>query len=68
MGSGFRVQGCGGGFAANIYEAMPEGLMNCCYARIVSPLAVMVLSYAAERSWLPIGGAPRRGCASELDF
>ena len=44
MGSGFRVQGCGGGFAANIYEAMPEGLMNCCYARIVSPLAVMLLS------------------------
>ena len=26
QGSGFRVQGCGGGFAANIYEAMPEGL------------------------------------------
>ena len=25
QGSGFRVQGCGGGFAANIYEAMPEG-------------------------------------------
>ena len=25
-GSGFRVQGYGGGFAANIYEAMPEGL------------------------------------------
>ena len=24
-GSGFRVQGCGGGFAANIYGAMPEG-------------------------------------------
>ena len=23
-GSGFRVQGCGGGFAANIYGAMPE--------------------------------------------
>ena len=44
QGSGFRVQGCGGGFAANIYEAMPEGLMNCCYARIVSPLAVMLLS------------------------
>ena len=44
---GFRVQGCGGGFAANIYEAMPEGLMNCCYARIVS---------------LPLEGkVPRRG-------
>ena len=25
QGSGFRVQGCGGGFAANIYGAMPEG-------------------------------------------
>ena len=24
-GSGFRVQGRGGGFAANIYGAMPEG-------------------------------------------
>ena len=24
QGSGFRVQGCGGGFAASIYEAMPE--------------------------------------------
>ena len=24
-GSGFKVQGCGGGFAANIYGAMPEG-------------------------------------------
>ena len=24
-GSGFRVQGCGGGFAANIYGAMPKG-------------------------------------------
>ena len=24
-GSGFEVQGCGGGFAANIYGAMPEG-------------------------------------------
>ena len=23
-GSGFRVQGCGGGFAANIYGAIPE--------------------------------------------
>ena len=26
-GSGFRVQGCGGGFAANIYGAMPESLL-----------------------------------------
>ena len=25
QGSGFRVQGRGGGFAANIYGAMPEG-------------------------------------------
>ena len=25
QGSGFRVQGCGGGFAASIYVAMPEG-------------------------------------------
>ncbi len=25
QGSGFRVQGCGGGFAANINMAMPEG-------------------------------------------
>ena len=24
QGSGFGVQGCGGGFAASIYEAMPE--------------------------------------------
>ncbi len=24
QGSGFRVQGCGGGFAASIYGAMPE--------------------------------------------
>ncbi len=47
QGSGFRVQGCGSGFAANIYEAMPEGLMNCCYARIAS---------------LPLEGkVPRRG-------
>ena len=36
QGSGFRVQGCGGGFAANIYEAMPEDLLRCCYARIAS--------------------------------
>ena len=25
--SNFRVQGCGGGFAANMYGAMPEGLL-----------------------------------------
>ena len=32
------------------------------------PLWLMPLSLAAERSWLPIGVAPRWGCASELDF
>ena len=26
QGSGFGVRGCGGGFAASIYEAMPESL------------------------------------------
>jgi hypothetical protein len=35
-GSGFRVQGCGGGFAANIYGAMPEGLLIAGFPRIVS--------------------------------
>ena len=28
QGSGFRVVGCGGAFAANIYEAMPEGCIQ----------------------------------------
>ena len=27
QGSRFKVQDCGGGFAANIYGAMPEGLL-----------------------------------------
>ena len=26
QGSGFGVRGCGGGFAASTYEAMPESL------------------------------------------
>ena len=30
------VQGCGGGFAANIYGAMPEGLLIAGFPRIVS--------------------------------
>ena len=36
VGSGFRVQGCGGGFAANIYGAMPEGLRVAGSPRISS--------------------------------
>ena len=40
QGSGFRVQGCGGGFAANMYRAMPEGLLIAGFPRIASlPLA-----------------------------
>jgi len=35
-GSGFRVQGCGDGFAASIYEAMPEGLRVAGFPRIAS--------------------------------
>ena len=47
QGSRFRVQGCGGGFAANIYGAMPEGLLIAGFPRIVS---------------LPLEGkVPRRG-------
>ena len=47
QGSGFGVQGCGGGFAANIYGAMPEGLLIAGFPRIVS---------------LPLEGkVPRRG-------
>ena len=46
-GSRFKVQGCGGGFAANIYGAMPEGLLTAGFPRIVS---------------LPLKGkVPRRG-------
>ena len=37
QGSGFRVQGCGGGFAANIYGAMPEGLRECRFPVLNSP-------------------------------
>jgi hypothetical protein len=33
---GFRVQGCGSGFAANIYGAMPESLRMAGFLRIVS--------------------------------
>ena len=36
QGSGFKVQGCGGGFAANIYGAMPEGLRVAGFPRIAS--------------------------------
>ena len=39
---GFRVQGCGGGFAANIYGVMPEGLR------------VAGQNPAAKNIWLPI--------------
>ena len=47
QGAGFGVQGCGGGFAANIYGAMPEGLLIAGFPRIVS---------------LPLEGkVPRRG-------
>ena len=35
QGCGFRVQGLGGGFAANIYGAMPEGLLIAGFPRIV---------------------------------
>ena len=34
QGAGFGVQGCGGGFAANIYGAMPEGLLIAGFPRI----------------------------------
>ncbi len=36
QGSRCRVQGCGGGFAANIYGAMPEGLRVAGFPRIAS--------------------------------
>ena len=36
QGSGFRVQGRGGGFAANIYGAIPEGLRVAGFPRIAS--------------------------------
>ena len=46
-GSGFMVHGRGGGFAANIYGAMPEGLRVAGFPRIAS---------------LPIEGkVPRKG-------
>ena len=35
-GAGLWVQGSGGGFAANIYGAMPEGLLIAGFPRIVS--------------------------------
>ena len=35
-GSGLKVQDCGGGFAANIYGAMPEGLRVAGFPRIAS--------------------------------
>ena len=37
MVQGSRVQGCGGGFAANIYGAMPEGLGECRFPVLSSP-------------------------------
>ena len=33
---GLWIQGCGGGFAANIYGAMPEGLRVAGFPRIAS--------------------------------
>ena len=47
VGCGLWVVGCGGSFAANIYGAMPEGLLIAGFPRIVS---------------LPLEGkVPRRG-------
>ena len=37
MVQGSRVQGCGGGFVANIYGAMPEGLGECRFPVLSSP-------------------------------
>ena len=48
-GSGFRVVGCGGGFAANIYEAMPEGLRVAGFPRIASLPRVGKVASAASR-------------------
>ena len=48
-GSGFRVQGCGGGFAANIYGAMPEGLRVAGFPRIASLPRVGKVASAASR-------------------
>ena len=49
QGSGFRVQGCGGGFAANIYGAMPEGLRVAGFPRIASLPRVGKVASAASR-------------------
>ena len=46
---GFRVQGCGGGFAANIYGAMPEGLRVAGFPRIASLPRVGKVASAASR-------------------
>ena len=48
-GSGFRVQGCGGGFAANIYGAMPEGLRVAGFPRIASLPRVGKVASVASR-------------------
>ena len=45
--AGFRVQGCGGGFAANIYGAMLESLLIAGFPRIVIPSAALDLSCTA---------------------
>ena len=46
---GFRVQGCGGGIAANIYGAMPEGLRVADFPRIASLPRVGKVASAASR-------------------
>ena len=49
QGSGFRVVGCGGAFAANIYEAMPEGLRVAGFPRIASLPRVGKVASEASR-------------------
>ena len=48
QGSG--VQGCGGGIAANIYGAMPEGLRVAGFPRIASLPRVGKVASAASRT------------------
>ena len=48
-GSGLKVQGCGGGIAANIYGAMPEGLRVAGFPRIASLPRVGKVASAASR-------------------
>ena len=47
QGSG--IQGCGGGIAANIYGAMPEGLRVAGFPRIASLPRVGKVASAASR-------------------